>query len=138
MNPINQDKTKLILLNLKVEIDNFKKTQAHAKSLFYPKHIKNHILDLLHVGVSPAFISKTTEIAINTVYGWKNKSKGKKKTSIKGFKKLAIINEVKTSPLKSDGQILISLSEEIKLSVPLDLMGSMIQILKEQWHVSRK
>lgn len=136
MKAINQEKTQLILQDLKIKITNLKKNQDPKKKILYPKNIENLITDLLNEGVRPTLISKVTEMPINTLYTWRSKSNKEKTSPPKGFRKLKIEKDIKYSELKSNGQIQVFLSENIKLSVPFELMGQMMQILKEQWHVS--
>jgi hypothetical protein len=132
----DQEKARSLLANIKSELVNFKKDNKHSKKISYPASIKERVKALSIEGVSDNLVHQMTGIPLTTIYGW-NHVKNKKKKIPKGFRNLIIAEDPKPANCKSDGEILVTLSNDIKLTVPLSLMVPMIQILKEQWHVSR-
>lgn len=123
------------LEKIKVEIANLKKGQKPKQKTIYSKKIVEELKLLMLKGVSSSFISKVTGIPVTTLYGWRDRSK--KKKIAKGFNELKIVKEIKSIPIKTESKIGVSLGGDIKLAIPLELMGPMLKILKEEWYVSR-
>lgn len=133
--------TKSELEDLRIKIAQLKKVKkSTSRCLTYPQQVKISCNNLISKGIKVVDIAKATGIPASTLHCWHSIHNGKQKRNICGFRELKIINEKNIPSTKRSNidKIFIYLPGKIKLAVPIDLTGKMIQILKEVQSVSRQ
>lgn len=131
------EENKKTLERLKLEIATFKKNLNPNQKITYPKKIIEELKILIFKGMPCAFIARSTGVPVSNLYSWRSKHKNKKEKKVNGFNQLKIVKEIKSIPVKTESKIGVSLGDDITLSIPLEFMGPILKILKEEWHVTR-
>lgn len=129
-------RVQLVLSSIKKEVLTLNQNKVPNKKLIYPIRIKKLITGLIFEGISVLVVHRSTGIPYSTLHPWSLKAK-KQNLLKKSFRKLLVLPELNpevslVTDLSKTGEILVHLFDGIKLTVPLELVGSVIQILKEQ------
>lgn len=141
MRSYDQTKVQQVINDIKQEIANLSIGKNPNANIRYSSSIKDRVANLVMEGLTTTTLQSLTGIPFSTLYKWVRKVQ-KQNRPKKQFRQLKIVPKdepvVRSAPFATTtDEIIVHLADGIKLTVPLALMGSMIQILKEHNHVSR-